>query len=363
MVCCSNCGQNYPHSDVPHRCPVCGGIFGIPVFDLFDMNLVDNHQPGIWKYKHTFDPLYYHIPVSLGEGNTPLVWGEVYGYEVAFKCEYLNPTGSFKDRGSATLVSFLLSRGVSEVLEDSSGNAGASLAAYTARAGIKAKIFIPDSASGQKRHQINAYGAELVRIIGPRSNSSQAVIKAVENGGVYASHAYLPFNIPGYATLAYELVEQLDKAPGTVVVPVGQGGLFIGLWHGFNVLVKSGVIKQIPKLIGVQALACSPLWTIYTYGRAGFGITGEVGTIAEGICVQYPVRGDEVIRICDTYQAELVAVEDDKITLGLDQLAKQGFYVEPTSAVVWNAMEQRISTWENPVVVVLTGNGLKTSIP
>ena len=209
-IACINCGQKYPETGVLYKCPHCDGIFDLS--EPIKFGRVDHSQPGIWRYASSFD--LDAAPVSLGEGNTPFVPAKVFGREVFFKCEYTNPSGSFKDRGSALLSSFLLSRGVSEAIEDSSGNAGASFAAYAARAGIKARIFVPESASGPKRQQIEMYGAELVRVPGPRANAAEAVRKAAESGQVYASHAYLPFNIPGYATCAYEIVEQLGRAPG-----------------------------------------------------------------------------------------------------------------------------------------------------
>ncbi|MGW8249358.1 MAG: pyridoxal-phosphate dependent enzyme, partial [Anaerolineales bacterium] len=207
---------------------------------------MDSTQPGIWRYRHSFGLPEDVEPVSLGEGATPLVWAEAFGRLTAFKCEYQNPSGSFKDRGSALIAGFLRSRGVVEALEDSSGNAGASFAAYAARAGIQARIFVPDSASGPKKRQIEVYGAKIVRIMGPRSNASQAVLRALESDSsqrlltAYASHAYLPFNLSGCATLAYELIDQICGAPGSLVVPVGQGGLLLGVLRGFEALQAAG---------------------------------------------------------------------------------------------------------------------------
>jgi len=361
MVHCTNCGQGYPENGVAYRCSKCGGIYDIPELPKFDASKVEPQLAGIWKYRHTFGISGDEEGISLGEGSTPLVWAKAFRKDIAFKCEYLNPTGSFKDRGSSVLTSFLHSRGIREAIEDSSGNAGASFAAYAARAGISAKIYIPDSASGQKRKQIEMYGAEVVRIMGSRSNTAEAVQRVADKGAIYASHAYLPFNLPGYATLAYELIEQLGGGLGTIVLPVGQGGLFLGLARGFKNLLKSGMILKVPKLVGVQALACAPLWTLYAYGSAGFEIAGEVPTIAEGIRVRYPVRGDAVMQVCTEFEAELLPVEETEILLGRDNLARSGFYVEPTSAVVWNALEQGVSRWEEPIVAVLTGSGLKTS--
>jgi threonine synthase len=279
--------------------------------------------------------------------------------QVAFKCEFQNPSGSFKDRGSALLVSFIRSRGVESAVEDSSGNAGASFAAYAARAGMKARVFIPDSASGPKRAQIEAYGAEVVSIMGPRSNAAEAVRRAAEDGAVYASHAYLPFNLPGYATVAYEIAEQLEGVPGTVVAPAGQGGLLLGIIRGFVALLKAGVIDRMPVPIGVQARACAPLWALQSYGRAGLAWVAEGQTLAEGIRVSYPLRGDALLQATDLYKGMFLAVDEEDILAGRDALAGMGFYVEPTSAVVWRALGQVAGQVPEPVVLVLTGSGLK----
>jgi threonine synthase len=307
----------------------------------------------------------------LGEGNTPLVWvdyGESKpGKKLAVKCEFLEPSGSFKDRGSALIVSFLISRGIKVAMEDSSGNAGASLAAYAARAGIQAKIYIPETTSGPKRSQIEAYGTEVIAIPGARPKATEALIHDLEKEQerqvaslAYASHAYLPFNIPGYATISYELVEQLGEAPGTVIAPVGQGGLLLGIGRGFKAMQTAGHIAKLPVLIGVQAEACAPLWAVSNYGRAGLALFSEGETIAEGIRVRAPVRGDEVMRIVENSGGRFITVNEEEISAGKNWLAKNGFYVEPTSAVVWGAWNKLIDHLPDPVVAVLTGSGMKT---
>jgi threonine synthase len=298
--------------------------------------------------------------VSLGEGDTPLVMAETLGRQVAFKLEYLNPTGSFKDRGTAPLAAMLLSRGVAEAVEDSSGNAGASFAAYAARAGIKARVFVPDYASGPKRAQIEAYGAELVRILGPRSEAAQAVRRAADEGAVYASHALLPFGLPGIATIAYELFDQLGQAPGTVVAPVGHGSLLLGIARGFEALKAAGVVESLPKLVGVQARACAPLWAVATMGAAGLAWMTEGVTLAEGVRVRQPVRGDELLNAVQGSGGTFVAVEEEEILPGRDKLAGLGLFVEPTSALPWSALEQLGDQIPDPVVVVLSGSGLKS---
>lgn len=367
-ISCTNCGRPYPEEGTPYKCPKCGGLFDWKSWPEFDPAQVDRSQPGLWRYRHAFGAIPLSLaPVTLGEGLTPLVWAQAFGRQVAFKCESLNPTGSFKDRGMSVLVSYLKSKGVTAALEDSSGNAGASFAAYAARAGMDAGVYVPAAASGPKLRQIEFHGAQMHPIEGPRSDVSRAVERAVtpakdaapDSVPAYASHAWMPHNLPGYATAAYELYEQLGSAPGTVVCPVGQGGLFLGLQRGFQALQRAGLIRQAPYLLGVQARACAPLWVLSTSGSAALGFVTEGQTIAEGIRIRMPLRAGALLKITESGQGEFVPVDESDILPGRDQLAQRGLYVEPTSAVVWNALEQKISGLPDPVVVMLTGSGFK----
>ncbi|HSF82789.1 MAG TPA: pyridoxal-phosphate dependent enzyme [Anaerolineales bacterium] len=360
QIHCTNCHQEYPETGAPYRCPKCGGLFDFYEPILYDPASIEIQQPGIWRYRHALGLPVGYESVSLGEGGTPLVWSQAFGTRVGFKCEYINPTGSFKDRGSAPILSFVRGRGVQTALEDSSGNAGASFAAYAARAGVQARVFIPDATSGPKRAQIQAYGAEIVRIMGPRSNAAEVVRRAAEAGEVYASHAYLPFNLPGYATLAYELYEQLGSAPGSLIVPVGQGGLILGIARGFQALQHANLIESAPALIGVQARACAPLWALASYGSAGLAWVAEARTLAEGLRVSHPLRGDAVMQSVTASQGMFVAVDEEDIMTGRAELARRGLYVEPTSAVVWSGLAQVVGKVPEPIVVVLTGSGLKS---
>jgi threonine synthase len=357
-VTCIKCGKPYPEQGVPFRCDRCGGLYDFRTIDPYQKSSETKYQ-GIWRHAENFYSSDQLIPITLGEGDTPLLWSVADSRNVAFKCEYLNPTGSFKDRGSAVITGFLASRGILEVVEDSSGNAGASLSAYAARAGIIAKIFTPETASGPKMQQITAYGAELIKIPGARSKAAEAVLVEANRGTVYASHAYLPFNLAGYATLAYELVEQLGNAPGSVLCPVGQGGLLLGMGRGFVALKRAGLISRMPQMIGIQARACAPLWAASTFGSVEKQNSVEGDTIAEGIRVSTPVRSKEILEFIDHYGGFLAAVDEDKILYGRDELALRGFYVETTSAVVWHILVTYGSSLLDPIVVILTGSGLK----
>lgn len=360
MVRCVDCGRLYPEVATPHCCPSCGGLYDDPDPPPFDVHRIDPGLPGIWRYSASFGfPTHPALIVSLGEGRTPLVPVRAFGRDVFFKCEFANPTGSFKDRGMAPLLTFLHSRGVKEAVEDSSGNAGASFAAYAARAGIKARVFVPESASGPKRKQIEIYGAALVQVPGPRSAATEAAMQAVKAGAVYASHAFLPFNLPGYATCAYEIWEQLGPEVGAVISPAGQGGLLLGMARGFQALVEKGLMRNIPVMVGVQAEACAPLASLAGSGGAE---PGEAATLAEGVRVADPLRKVQVVKAVLKSGGRFVRVEEKEIFTGRDAIARLGFYVEPTSALIWYALSETISRLQDPVVAVLTGSGYKYAV-
>lgn len=361
---CTNCRRPYPDGGAPFRCPHCGGVFSVSGGLAY---APDEMHSGLWRYRASFGLPDNAEAITLGEGNTPLVEGAAFGKRLAFKLEYLNPTSSYKDRGSAPLLSFLKASGVGEALEDSSGNAGASFAAYAARAGVKARVFVPDYASGPKRAQIEAYGAELVSILGPRSEAANAVLRAAEGGAVYASHAYMPFGLPGIATIAFELYEQLgNQVPGSVIAPVGHGSLLLGIALGFEALKAAGRIERLPVLIGVQARACAPMWALTTQGPAGLAWVTEGQTLAEGVRVRQPVRGDELLRAVEATGGRFLAVDEEEIVPARDALARAGLFVEPTSAIVWAGLGQLstqpdfASQLPEPVALILTGSGLKS---
>jgi len=356
---CSSCNQPYPESGLPHRCPNCGGVFTLSADIPYSEESIDRNQPGIWAYQHTFG-LGKGVPItSLGEGGTPLIQSIASDRQIYFKLEFLNPSGSYKDRATTILVSELLARGVSSAVEDSSGNAGASFAAYAARAIVSARVFLPDYASGPKRTQIETYGAKAIPIKGPRSAASEAVIQAAKGGAYYASHALLPFGLVGIATIAYELLEQLGQAPGTIVAPVGHGSLLLGVSKGFEALKAAGIINSSPQLVGVQARACAPIWARTTAAVSRSKRVEEGKTIAEGVRVSKPVRADELIKAVASSHGSFLAVDEGNILSGRNALAQMGFYVEPTSAIVWDAIKQLPNESPGPVVALLTGSGLK----
>jgi threonine synthase len=359
---CTGCGRPYPDDLLPYRCPACGGAYDFsgPLVYQKPQPLSANRR-GLARFRDSLPVDPAARLVSLGEGGTPLLPVRVGSRVLHFKCENLNPTGSYKDRGTAVLISALSSAGVTDAVEDSSGNAGASFAAYAARAGMRARVFVPSSASGPKRSQIEACGAQLVLIGGPRSVASEAARREADDGAVYASHAYMPHGMAGVATIAYEIVEQLSCAPGAVIAPVGHGGLLVGVHRGFDALLRAGVISELPRMIGVQAQACAPVWAAYRSGGPGLSLVQEGETRAEGIRVRFPVRGDAVLGAVEATSGTMVAVAEEELLNAWDVLAHAGLNVEPTSAVVWTAATLLLDDLPDPVVAILTGSGFKAS--
>jgi threonine synthase len=359
---CAGCRKPYPDKGVPYRCPDCGGMFNFDPLPGFVQANITPNQPGYWRYQSFFG-LPEHAPViTLGEGNTPLLWVEKGFRKIALKMELLNPTGSYKDRGSAVLVSQLVAREVIEAIEDSSGNAGASFAAYAAAAGIKTRIFVPASASGPKRSQIEAYGAELIEIPGPRSEAARAVQVEADRGVPYASHAYMPFGIAGIATIAYEIWEQLEwQVPGTLIAPVGHGGLLIGIIRGFKALQTAGLIKNVPYWVGIQAEACDPLTQAFFRGENSSRLINIRPSAAEGVCVSNPSQAKSLLDELSGGKGLFHSIREEKILPAVRDLAHRGIHVEPTSALVWAALESIQADLPDPVVLILTGSGLKST--
>jgi threonine synthase len=318
---------------------------------------------GLWRY---LDRLPVRSPVTLGEPATPLVEARIGGREVLLKLESALPTGSFKDRGSAVLVAWLRDAGIDRVVEDSSGNAGASLAAYAARAGITARIMVPESASPAKLVQARAFGAEVVLVPGPRQAATDAAIAAAEKGWFYASHLWSPLCPAGTATWAWELTDQVGgELPDAVVVPLGGGTLLLGLARGFTWLRRAGVATRTPRLYGIQSRACAPLAAAFAAGKEAPAPVEPRPSMAEGILLARPPRGGAILARVRESGGTIVAVEDAAAWTSLHELARAGILAEPTSAVALAGVTVLERQGElrptDRVVVAITGSGLKAA--
>ena len=332
---------------------------------MFDLSSLASRAATLWRYQESLGIEDSRNHVSFGEGITPLTSCLLDGYEVLLKLDYLRPTGSFKDRGTTVMMSKLKEWRVPEIIEDSSGNAGASLAAYAAAAGIHAEIYIPAYASIGKATQIRAYGASLVKIYGSREDTAAAAWAAAARS-FYSSHMWSPYFLAGMKTVAYEIAEQLNwKAPDWVVVPVGGGTMIIGLWLGFQELRASGYVTRMPRLVAVQSENCAPIYEAWKAGRQSVGPIQERPTAAEGIAISDPVRGKQILQAIQDSDGISRVVSDDAVWSSLELLASKGVYIEPTSATAVAGCRTLLASGvighRDVVIVPLTGFGLKAT--
>ena len=371
---CPDCGLEYADR---WRCE-CGSPLRFadrPLPAVDDPGAADvDPRDGLWAFA-AFLPVDRHV--TLGEGYTPLV--DAPEWEAAFKLEYVFPTGSFKDRGATTTLSRAVELGVDKVIEDSSGNAGAAIATYAARAGLEADIYVPADVKQSKLMAIQRADARPVRIEGDRAAVTAACIEAVEGGdetaipageaprqtgeGWYASHAWNPAFYAGTMTFAFEVAAQQGwTVPDAVVLPIGHGTLFLGAYRGFALLNEAGIVDGMPRLLGAQAAGYAPI--VDELGGRTTDEEGEGTDIADGIKIAEPARKDEILRAIEATDGDAVALGADPIESALDRLHRGGFYVEPTCAVAPAALEQYrdagVLSADEDGVVPLTGSGLKT---
>jgi len=308
---CRSCGYEHPPEEYTYRCPRCGGPLEV------EGQLPKPRGP------------------ILGEGGTPLV--EVDG--TAYKLEYLNPTGSFKDRGSSLSVWLASKLDYECVVEDSSGNTGISVAAYAARLGLRARIHAPEGAGRGKLAIIRRLGAELILHPDRESATRGAIVDAEKC--FYVSHLYSPIFLAGMESLAGELAGAARGA--SVIVPVSSGSLLVGLHRGFR---RLGVDAR---LIAVQSPRAASLdGRVPVLARMG----GGEGRLLDALVVREPPRIRDMVEAA----SGVVIVGDEAVRDGLSSLYSKGFIVEPSSAVVEAA---RRVVGGPRVVAVLTGSGLK----
>jgi threonine synthase len=367
LVICDRCHHEEDFDPHRFRCE-CGGAWEPWEFEPYMPNMTDPNVNSVWCYQEIMGLYEVDKPLSLGAGQTPLVsmpWDKD-AEEVFFKLEYISPTGSFKDRGTEVEANYLAAVGIRDVVEDSSGNAGASLAAYAARTGLHAAIFAPDSASPAKLSQIEVYGADLRRIPGPRAEATRAALQAVAEGAVYASHAYNPAYLLGQKTFAWECWEQLGgHAPDALIIPVGQGGLLLGAWLGFRSMLKTGLIKQMPRLFAAQPELLAPIARAFNAGAEVVQeITPDGKSLAEGLAIVKPVRGHRILQALRESGGAGLTVSEDQIRKAYHDLAHHGLFAEPSSATAAAALPQvrQLVGEKATIVVALTGSGLKSPL-
>ena len=358
---CSVCGRRESVATRKPKCG-CGGLWTLdftpPKFDLAE---VDRDEWSQFRYRK-FMALEGETwrGISLGEGMTPAVRLDE---NVLLKMDYMMPTLSFKDRGAAVLVAHAKAIGVEKVVQDSSGNAGNAVAAYCARAGIGCEIFVPEGTSPKKIDMIRAHGATCTVVPGSRDHCADVCrAKVTEEGVYYANHVYNPFFYEGTKTYIYEVFEQLGRIPRHLVIPVGNGTLFLGAMKALEELLVAGCIETFPQIIALQSEMCDPLLQAAAQGRDDPAPVKPMPTLAEGIAIGQPMRGAEILAYARKHGVRFVHAPENKILEARAFLARQGVYVEHTTAANYAAYRRYCELYgpTPDTLITMCGAGLKS---
>lgn len=365
--------MEYPAAKM-YLCDKCQGILDV-VYEYGSDYSEMVGGGGITKKPEYVLPLKEGSYISIGQGNTPLIrssrLGSKYGLKHLYlKCEFLNPTGSFKDRPVSVGVSKALEFGCDKVVVASSGNGAAAVAAFCAKAGIRAVVLVPESTPKEKVFQAAYYGAKIIKVKGPYSNSFALARQLSERLGLFnLTTTFLnPYTVEGDKLVGYELYDQLSKkVPDAVIVPIGAGPLLVGIYKSFKELFSGGLVDRIPRFIGVQAEGCSPMAEAFRENQETVLAEEAPHTIAGGICdglVGYTQDGEYTLKVIRDSSGLCVACDDTEISEAQSELAKtEGLFVEPSSAAAFAAVKKLTRDGKIPsdwtIAAILTGFGLK----
>lgn len=373
---CTNCNNVLEGSiniiSIPF-CNKCGSIFDIEYdYREFDFKILKKRTLNMWKYRE-FLPLSNNWEIiSLGEGGTPLIKAKNLCESLNLKNLYLkveitNPTGSFKDRSSSLSVTIAKNLGYKKIAIPTTGNVGASMAAYSARGGIKILIFVPAKSSEQKIAQMLAYGAEVVKVKGTISDCLKKVQELKKKEEIYAH----PIHVRNEAkkTIAYEVLEQLNwEVPDFFVHPVGTGCGAVGIWKGINEMYSFDLISKLSRICIVQAKGCAPIVKAYQNREKMITPIKFPLTKISAIKVPNPACGNLLLKILYKCNGLATSISDREIFQAQEELArKEGIFAEPAGAVPIAGIKNLVDSGEidksDLVVAIITGHGLKKPPP
>jgi threonine synthase len=361
---CLNCRTRLKSRKIFYKCENCGEVVDI----IYDYDEIKKSIPknfsqipiNHWKYS-LFYPFEKSL-VSLGEGNTPLIFSEKLSKslnsKVFLKYEGTNPTGSFKDRGSTLEISFAKFLNVENVVVASTGNMGASLAAYSAKAGIKCKVFLPKNVSKVKIEQIKSYGAEI-EFFGETYTEVFNYVEKIHDKKYFLTGDY-PIRCEGEKSVGFEIAEQLKfNSPDFIVSPVGNGTLIYSTWKAFKELKEVKLIKKLPRLIAVQAFGCNPIVRAWNKGLEKVEPIEKAKTLATAIACENPVYGNYALKAIRESNGLAVDVSDKEMKIAKGILGKEGIYAElSASASLAGIIKLKREIFGN-VVCLITGHGFK----
>jgi threonine synthase len=368
-LACTECDDAYPTDEIRYRCD-CGGSLDV-TYDY--SQLQDRVNWSTLKHRH-FDHHRYqefypvinndHL-ISLGEGGTPLLEAPTLGDELGLdnlylKIEGMNPTGSFKDRGTAVEIGKALDFGAEEIVVASTGNMGSSIAAYCARAGIPVNIFVPANVSGNKLKQMKAYGATIHNVDGDYSKAAEKAYEAYKDNGWYLMGDYA-YRGEGEKSVGFEIADQITA--DHVILPVGNGTLMHGTYKGFKEMQRIDLIENVPEIVGIQAAGCSTVAKAFKKGLDDVPTEDNVDTVAGAIACGEPLDGHPALNAIRESGGFADDVTDNQLLTAKAQMAEQeGIYAEESCGTTLAGLKANIDRFdpEDVIVCVVTGHGLKT---
>ncbi|RLE44099.1 threonine synthase [Candidatus Woesearchaeota archaeon] len=360
LLRCYRCKKKFSARRIIFECDRCGGSLDIEYdYDEIKKHILKEEFKRAcvshWKYWPFYPIEDLTRIVSMEEGGTPLILDKESGF--FFKLECVNPTGSFKDRGSTVEISKVVELGVNEIVCASTGNMGASIAAYASKAGIKATIFVPEFAPKVKAEQIKSYGAKVVFVKGSYTDALNKTKELRRKKGVYLTGDY-PYRCEGEKGVGFEIIDQLDwQIPDYVCCPIGNGTLLYGVYKSFAELKEVGLIKRLPRLVGVQAKGCNPVVRAFHKDMDELPKLKKTKTVAGAINCPDPVDGLKALHAIRKTSGDSIDVSDREIMKARSELGKKGIYAEPAGAVSY-AGAKKLGL-KGRVVCVVTGHGLK----
>ncbi len=347
LSCRACCGEVAP-SALVGTCPTCGSA----LFAEYDLDRlagtawwreVAGREPSLWKYRELLPVQDSRSVVSLGEREGPvlrLVRG-VEGIELLAKDDGGLPTGSFKARGMTMAVSRAVELGARRLFVPSAGNAGIALAAYAARAGLPATVYLPEGADARSVEAVERYGAEVVRA-GATIREAGAEARKREAGRAFdLSTLREPYRLEGKKTMAFEIAERLgrDGMPDVIVYPTGGGTGLVGMQKGFTELARLGLLDRGPRLVAVQARGCAPVVKALQENATTVTPWPDPVTIAPGLAVPAPFASERLLEAVRESRGTGVAVTDEEIVAAQRSLARdQGLAVALEAAAPWAAL-------------------------
>ncbi len=373
---CPLCGEVYEADAVQTICqvPACqSSLFGEYHLSFnLSTDLLEGRPANMWRYQEFLPVINPQHIVSLGEGFTPILALEnlkKYAPEntITWKDESGNPTGSFKARGISTAISKAKELGIKDIVIPTAGNAGGALAAYAARAGINAHVFMPKLTPQLFKDEVRLYGASLIEVEGNISDCGRlAYGKAVQQGWFELSTLKEPYRLEGKKTMGYEIAEQSNwELPDVIFYPTGGGTGLIGIWKAFEELERLGWIgRKRPRMVAVQSSCCDGIAKAFhlhqasaTYQDAGF-------TIANGLRVPKPYADKIILNVLYESSGTAISITDEEMIAAVKEIARQeGLLVAPEGAALWQAFKKlKAQKWIQPgekVLLLNTGSGYK----